>query len=66
MGRVIIETMDKGELKIKTSLTSKQIENFTKEIEKKEKAKELVTSTFGNIKENRELEELLEAEWYEQ
>jgi hypothetical protein len=66
MGKVIIETMDKGELKIKTSLTSKQIENFIKEIEKKEKAKNLVASIFGTLKENRGLEEQLEAEWYEQ
>jgi len=66
MGKVIIETKDKGEIKIKTSLTSEQIEKFIKEIEKKEKAKKLVESTFGTLKGNKNLEEQLEAEWYEQ
>ncbi len=66
MGKVIIETKDEGEIKIKTSLTSEQIEKFIKEIEKKEKAKNLVESTFGTLKGNKNLEEQLEAEWYEQ
>jgi len=66
MGKVIIETKDKGEIKIKTSLTSEQVEKFIKEIEKKEKAKKLVEFTFGTLKENKNLEEQLEAEWYEQ
>ena len=66
MGKVIIETKDEGEIKIKTSLTSEQIEKFIKEIEKKEKAKNLVESTFGTLKGNKNLEKQLEAEWYEQ
>ncbi|GAB6072882.1 hypothetical protein JCM14244_12590 [Venenivibrio stagnispumantis] len=44
MGKVIIETEDKGELRLKTSLTLKQIEKIIKELEKKEKAKKLVES----------------------
>ncbi|WP_457641375.1 hypothetical protein [Persephonella sp.] len=66
MGKVIIETKDKGELKIKTSLTLEQIRKFIEEIEKKEKAKELINATFGTLKENRELELKSELEWYEQ
>ncbi len=66
MGKVIIETKDEGEIKIKTSLTSEQIEKIIKEIEKKEKAKNLVESTFGTLKGNKNLEKQLEAEWYEQ
>jgi len=66
MGKVIIETKDKEELKIKTSLTSKQIEKLIKEIEKKEKTKKLIASTFGTIKANKELEMKSKLEWYEQ
>ncbi|NPA52287.1 MAG: hypothetical protein GXO22_05290 [Aquificae bacterium] len=66
MGRVIIETLDERELKIRTSLTSKQIENLVKEIEKKEKAKKLVEATFGTLKESKNLERLSEEQWYEQ
>jgi len=64
MGKVIIETEDKGELRLKTSLTLKQIEKIIKELEKKEKAKKLVESTFGTIKENKNLENKLKTEWY--
>ncbi len=66
MGKVIIETKDEGEIKIKTSLTLEQIQKIIKEIEKKEKAKKLVASTFGTLKENKELEKKSELEWYEQ
>ncbi|WP_293447864.1 hypothetical protein [Persephonella sp.] len=66
MGRVIIETKDNGELKIKTSLTLEQIKNFIEEIEKKEKAKKLIDTTFNTLKENKELEAKSEFEWYEQ
>ena len=66
MGKVIIETKDKGELKIRTSLTLEQIKNFIEEIEKKEKAKKLINTTFNTLKENRELEAKSEFEWYEQ
>jgi len=64
MGKVIIETEDKGELRLKTSLTLKQIEKIIKDLEKKEKAKKLVESTFGTIKENKNLENKLKTEWY--
>ncbi|MFN3788156.1 MAG: hypothetical protein ACK4SW_07125 [Sulfurihydrogenibium azorense] len=37
MGKVIIETKDNGELKIKTSLTLEQIKNLIEGIEKKKK-----------------------------
>ncbi len=66
MGKVIIETKDKGELKIRTSLTLEQIKKFIEEIEKKEKAKKLIDTTFNTLKENRELEAKSEFEWYEQ
>lgn len=66
MGRVIIETRDEGELKIRTSLTLEQIQKLIKEIEKKEKAKKLIDTTFNTLKENKELEAKSEFEWYEQ
>ena len=66
MGKVIIETKGKGELKIKTSLSLEQIRMFIEEIEKKEKAKKLIDTTFNTLKENRELEAKSEFEWYEQ
>jgi len=66
MGKVIIETKGKGELKIRTSLTLEQIKKFIEEIEKKEKAKKLINTTFNTLKENRELEAKSEFEWYEQ
>jgi len=66
MGKVIIETTDKEELKLKTSLTSEQIKNLIKKLEKKEKAKKLIKSTFGTLKENKELEEKVKYQWYEQ
>ncbi|HIQ50345.1 MAG TPA: hypothetical protein EYH54_00060 [Nautiliaceae bacterium] len=66
MCKVIIETKGKGVLKIRTSLTLEQIKNFIEEIEKKEKAKELIDTTFNTLKENRELEVKSEFEWYEQ
>ena len=66
MGRVIIETREEGELKIRTSLTLEQIQKLIKEIEKKEKAKKLTNTTFNTLKENRELEAKSEFEWYEQ
>ncbi|WP_457625854.1 hypothetical protein [Persephonella sp.] len=66
MGKVIIETKGKGELKIRTSLTLEQIKKFIEEMEKKEKAKKLVDTTFNTLKENRELEAKSEFEWYEQ
>jgi len=66
MGKVIIETKGKGELKIRTSLTLEQIKKFIEEIEKKEKAKKLIDTTFNTLKENRELEAKSELEWYEQ
>ncbi|ACN98694.1 MULTISPECIES: hypothetical protein [Sulfurihydrogenibium] len=66
MGKVIIETKDNGELKIKTSLTLEQIKNLIEGIEKKEKAKKLLNATFNTLKENRELEIKSELEWYEQ
>jgi len=64
MGKVIIETKGKGELKIRTSLTLEQIKKFIEEIEKKEKAKKLIDATFNTLKENRELEAKSEFEWY--
>ncbi len=66
MGKVIIETKGKGELKIRTSLTLEQIKKFIEEIEKKEKAKKLIDTTFNTLKENRELEAKSEFEWYKQ
>lgn len=66
MGKVIIETKDKGELKIRTSLTLGQIKNLIEEVEKKEKAKKLINTTFNTIEENKELEAKSELEWYEQ
>lgn len=66
MGKVIIETKDNKELKLKTFLTSEQVEKLIKEIEKKEKAKKLISSTFGTIRENEELEKKSEIQWYEQ
>jgi len=66
MGKVIIETKGKGELKIRTSLTLEQIKKFIEEIEKKEKAKKLIDATFNTLKENRELEAKSEFEWYKQ
>ncbi len=66
MGKVIIETKDKGELKIRTSLTSEQIKKVIEKMEERERAKKLVDITFNTLKENRELEVKSELEWYEQ
>ena len=66
MGKIIIETKDEGELKIRTFLTLEQIKKFIEEIEKKEKAKKLIDITFNTLKGNRELEAKSELEWYEQ
>ncbi len=66
MGRVIIETSDNENIKLKTSLTAEQIKNLLENIEKKKRAKKLIESTFGTLKENKELESKLKDEWYEQ
>ena len=42
MGRVIIETKDEKELKIKTSLTSEQVEKLLKEFKERKKLKLLL------------------------
>ena len=66
MGKVIIETKDKEELKIRTSLTSEQIKKVIEKMEERERAKKLVDITFNTLKENKELEVKSELEWYEQ
>lgn len=65
MGKVIVETKDKKEIEIKTSLTSEQVEKLIKEFEEEEKAKKALDKLFGILKTNKSIEELRE-EIYEE
>jgi len=65
MGKVIIETKDKGEIKIKTSLTSEQVEKLLKEFEEKRKAEAALDKLRGILKTDKSAEELI-GEMYEE
>ncbi|WP_456383003.1 hypothetical protein [Persephonella sp.] len=66
MGKVIIETKDGKEVKLKTSLTTAQIQEIIDRAEKKERMKRLINKTFGTLKEDKKLEKKLNIQWYEQ
>ncbi len=65
MGKVVIETKDNKNIKIKTSLTSEQIQKLLKEIEKKEKINETFNKLQGILKTDKSAEELI-GEIYEE
>ncbi|WP_457635022.1 hypothetical protein [Persephonella sp.] len=50
MDRVIIETKNEKELKIKISLTSEQVEKLLKEFEERKKAEVALDKLMRNIK----------------
>jgi len=65
MGKVIIETKDEKELKIKTSLTSQEIEKILKEFEERKKGEEALDKLKGILKTDKSAEELI-GEIYEE
>ncbi|NPA52673.1 MAG: hypothetical protein GXO22_07235 [Aquificae bacterium] len=65
MGKVIVETKDERELKLKTSLTSQQVEKLLKEFEEKRKAKAVLDKLRGILKTDKSAEELI-VEIYEE
>ncbi|WP_456383158.1 hypothetical protein [Persephonella sp.] len=65
MGKVIIETRDEKELKLKTSLTSEQVEKLLKEFEEKRKAEIALEKLRGILKTDKSAEELI-GEIYEE
>ncbi len=65
MGKVIVETKDEKELKIKTSLTSQQVEKLLKEFEEKKKAEVALDKLKGILRSNKSAEELI-GEIYEE
>ena len=65
MGKIIIETNDNKNIKIKTSLTSEQIEKLLKEIKRNEKSIEVLEKLKGILKTDKSAEELI-GEIYEE
>ncbi|WP_457643449.1 hypothetical protein [Persephonella sp.] len=65
MGKVIIETKDEKELKLKTSLTSREIEKLIKEFEERKKAESSLDKLRGILKTDKSAEELI-GEIYEE
>ncbi|WP_457622467.1 hypothetical protein [Persephonella sp.] len=65
MGKVIIETKDEKELKLKTSLTSKQVEEIIKNVEERKKAESSLDKLRGILKTDKSAEELI-GEMYEE
>lgn len=65
MGKVIIETKDEKELKLKTSLTSEEVEKLLKKFEEKRKAEIALDKLRGILKTNKSAEELI-GEIYEE
>ena len=62
MGKFIVETKDEKELKLKTSLTSEQVEKLLKEFEEKEekrKAEVALDKLRGILKTDKSAEELI-------
>ncbi|WP_029520496.1 hypothetical protein [Persephonella sp. IF05-L8] len=65
MGKIIIETNDHKEIRIKTSLNSKQVENLIKELKNKEQAEKAFKKLRGILKTGKSAEELI-GELYEE
>jgi len=65
MGKVIVETKDEKELKLKTSLTSEQVEKLLREFEEKRKAEVALDKLRGILKTDKSAEELI-GEIYEE
>ncbi len=65
MGKVIIETIGEGEIKIKTSLTSEQVENLLKGVEERKKAEAALDKLKGILKTDKSAEDLI-GEMYEE
>jgi len=65
MGKVIVETKDEKELKLKTSLTSEQVEKLLREFEEKRKAEAALDKLRGILKTDKSAEELI-GEIYEE
>ena len=65
MGKVIIETKDQKELKLKTSLTTEQVEKLLKEFEEKRKAEKALDKLRGILSTDKSAEELI-GEIYEE
>jgi len=65
MGKIIIETKDNKEMKIKTSLTSKEIERLLKEFEERKKAEKALDKLRGILNTEKSAEELI-GEIYEE
>lgn len=65
MGKIIIETKDNKEVKIKTSLTSKEIERLLKEFEERKKAEKALEKLRGILNTEKSAEELI-GEIYEE
>ena len=65
MGKVIVETRDKKELKLKTSLTTEQVEKLLKEFEERKKAETALDKLRGILSTDKSAEELI-GEIYEE
>ncbi|WP_293448229.1 hypothetical protein [Persephonella sp.] len=65
MGKVIVETKDEKELKLKTSLTSEQVKKLLREFEEKRKAEVALDKLRGILKTDKSAEELI-GEIYEE
>jgi len=65
MGKVIVETKDEKELKLKTSLTSEQVEELLREFEEKRKAEVALDKLRGILETDKSAEELI-GEIYEE
>jgi len=65
MGKVIVETKDEKELKLKTSLTSEQVEKLLREFEEKRKAEVALDKLRGILNTDKSAEELI-GEIYEE
>ena len=65
MGKVIIETKDQKELKLKTSLTTEQVEKLLKEFEERRKAETALDKLRGILSTDKSAEELI-GEIYEE
>ena len=59
MGKVIVETKDKKELKLKTSLTTEQVEKLLREFEEKRNAEKALDKLRWILSTDKSTEELI-------
>jgi len=59
MGKVIVETKDKKELKLKTSLTTEQVEKLLRKFEEKRNAEKALDKLRGILSADKSAEELI-------